>query len=167
MNLLSPVFRSSNGATMVTVVTTRMLTRIVLLILLSAHFAVGADGLRPTFASEVAIPDRRTVMQDRAQTGRAVGAAPVFEVVSFKHSGDLRERVVWHSSLQMDPGGKLTGNLPLAPILKFAFGVELLYIVRPEWVNWNCYEIAAIPPAGTKSEAIPRCCKRCSLNGWD
>src|SRR5258708_1305237 len=43
-------------------VTTRMLTRIFLLVVIWADWAFSADAFRPTFVSEAAVPNRRSVM---------------------------------------------------------------------------------------------------------
>jgi uncharacterized protein (TIGR03435 family) len=95
-----------------------------------------------------------------AQT-RKPAAAPAFEVVSLKHTGNLqdggrseggRTYVRPFRSLQYR-GVKLSGEMPLDFILQFAYSplVKPWRFEGPEWVKHNeeFYQIEAIAPAGT------------------
>jgi len=88
-------------------------------------------------------------------------AAPAFEVVSLKHTGNLqdggryeggRTYVRPYRSLQYR-GVKLSGEMPLDFILQFAYSplVKPWRLEGPQWVQHNeeFYQIEAIAPAGT------------------
>ena len=101
------------------------------------------------------------VMVGRAQPAssgeRAPTSAPAaFEVVSLKHVGSLLTgTVATPDSFTVKPAGKVDLVYPLNPLLKVAFGVDLLHIIAPEWSKYECYQVIAIPPSGTKPELAP------------
>ena len=101
------------------------------------------------------------VMAGRAQpasSGERAPASPpaAFEVVSLKHAGSLLTgTVATPGAFTVNPAGKVDLVYPLNPLLKVAFGVDLLPIIAPEWSKYECYQVIAIPPPGTKLELVP------------
>src|ERR1017187_9486313 len=101
------------------------------------------------------------VMVGRAQPASSSERAPTstpaaFEVVSLKHVGSLLTgTVATPGPLTVNPAGKVDLVYPLNPLLKVAFGVDLLHIIAPDWSKYKYYQVIAIPPPGTKPELVP------------
>jgi len=81
---------------------------------------------------------------------------PAFEVVSLKHVGSLLTgTAATPGGFKVGPAGKVDLVYPLNPLLKVAFGVDLLHITAPDWSKYECYQVIGIPPPGTKPELVP------------
>jgi uncharacterized protein (TIGR03435 family) len=95
------------------------------------------------------------------QTRKAPQAAPVFEVVSFKHAGNARNgqrmegnTVFERAATRLGYNGvRLTGEEPLLFFIDFAYSPLLtpFQCEAPQWVTYNeeFYRIEAIAPPGT------------------
>lgn len=94
-----------------------------------------------------------------AQTHKAVPAAPAFEVISVKHTGNMQDggrmeggRQYFRPIRRLEyKGVRLSGEEPLRSICTFAFS-PLLTPFRseaPDWMQSEYYQIEAIAPAGT------------------
>jgi uncharacterized protein (TIGR03435 family) len=97
-----------------------------------------------------------------AQTQKAAPLVLKFEIVSLKHVGNYQNggRSVGstHYGRTRRPvqytGTKLSGEVPLNVILRFAFSslVSPYYCEAPQWLNEEYYQIDAITPAGTTED---------------
>ena len=100
-----------------------------------------------------------------AQARKAAPAAPAFEVVSFKHTGNARDgqrmegnTVFARTFTRLAYNGvKLTGEDSLQFFIEFAYSPLLtpFHSEAPQWVtnNEEFYRIDAIAPAGTSIDA--------------
>ena len=97
-----------------------------------------------------------------AQTHTPTPPAPRFEVLSFKHTGNMRdgavlrgERYYGRTTRPVElTGTRLSGEGPLNLILGFAFSpvVNPYWCQAPQWMNEEWYAVDAIAPAGTNED---------------
>ena len=97
-----------------------------------------------------------------AQTQKAAPLVLKFEVVSLKHVGRAMDGGRWVGDVHYPrawrggqyTGSKLSGEVPLTVILRFAFSslVNPYYSDAPFWMSEEWYQVDAIAPAGTTED---------------
>lgn len=96
-----------------------------------------------------------------AQTGASAPQQPRFDVISFKHVGNVTEFGWWegavHHGREWKPlnyrGVRLSGELPLISMVRYAYSLAGAgYCEAPDWMGTEWYRVEAIAPTGTTQE---------------
>jgi len=82
-------------------------------------------------------------------TAQNAPGKPKFEVASVKRS-DQCEFIT-----SIDPASVVLKGIPLKPVLREAFKVELDQIEGPSWLDTDCFEVVAKIPAGATRDQVP------------